>query len=111
MTGTGGSKLKSKLPVAVETPQPVYTEDARNAKVEGRVVLRVNIGTDGLARDIEVVEGLGYGLDDSAVECTSHWRFRPGTANGVPITVPATILFFFKPEEPANDAERFPSAF
>jgi TonB family protein len=111
MTGSGGSNLKSKPPVAVETSQPAYTEAARNAKLEGRVVLRVNIGTDGLAHDIEVVQSLGYGLDDSAVECASHWRFRPGTANGVPVTVPATILFFFKLEEPPNDAERFLSAF
>jgi hypothetical protein len=57
---------------------------------------RVYIGTDGLAHDIHVIEGLGYGLDDSAVHCVRRWRFHPGSTGGVPIAVPATIEMFFE---------------
>src|SRR5579864_3734896 len=81
-------EAEMKPPVVVHKTEPAYTEDARKAKVEGAVVLRANIGADGRPHDIRVIKRLGYGLDDSAVECLSQWLYRPGTANGAPITVP-----------------------
>jgi TonB family protein len=63
--------------------------------VEGAVTLRAEIRTDGTAHDIRVIKGLGYGLDESAIECLSQWRFRPGTANGAAVTVLATIEILF----------------
>jgi protein TonB len=84
-----------KPPVVVHKTEPAYTEDARKAKVEGAVTLWAEIGTDGRAHDIRVIQGLEYGLNESATKCLSEWRYRPGTANGVPVTVPATIEIFF----------------
>jgi protein TonB len=36
---------------------------------------------------VEVVRGLGHGLDERAAEAVRQWRFHPGTKNGVPVTV------------------------
>jgi len=88
-------EAQMKPPIVAHKTEPAYTEDARNAKVEGAVTLRAEIGTDGKAHAIRVIQGLGYGLDESAAKCLSEWRYRPGTANGTPVTVPATIEFFF----------------
>jgi hypothetical protein len=54
-----------------------------------------DIGIDGKAHAIRVIQGLGYGLNENAAKCLSEWRYRPGTANGVSVTVPAPIEIFF----------------
>jgi TonB family protein len=81
-------ETEMKPPVIVLKTEPSYTEDARKAKAEGTVTLAAEIRTDGKAHAIRVIKGLGYGLNESAVECLSEWRYRPGTANGTPVTVP-----------------------
>jgi TonB family protein len=43
------------------------------------VLLRIVVGADGLPRNIEIVRGLGFGLDEQAIEAVGKWRFRPGT--------------------------------
>lgn len=53
-----------KAPRAINTPDPIYTKEARKAKVQGVVVLWVVVGSDGLAHDIKVKKSLGYGLDE-----------------------------------------------
>jgi protein TonB len=88
-------EAEMKPPVVVRKTEPTYTEDARKAKVEGAVTLWAEIRTDGKPYVIRVTKGLGYGLNESAIKCLSEWRYRPGTANGIPVTVPATIEIFF----------------
>jgi TonB family protein len=46
-----------------------YTKQALDAKIEGSVTLYAVIGTDGVPSDISVINGLGSGLDEKAVEC------------------------------------------
>jgi len=99
--GEGGGIGKSKgtgitgsirYPETLSKPRPDYTEDARKAKITGTVVLSGMIRKDGTIDSIQVVRGLGYGLDESAIyTVTNKWRFRPGTRNGTPIDHPATI--------------------
>jgi periplasmic protein TonB len=88
-------EAEMKPPVVIHKTEPAYTEDARNAKVEGAVTLWAEIRTDGKPYAIRVTKGLGYGLNQSAIKCLSEWRYRPGTANGIPVTVPATMEIFF----------------
>src|SRR5258708_8872016 len=47
-------------------PQPVYTDEARNLKLEGEVLLEVMFGANGTLHVDRVVKGLGHGLDDGA---------------------------------------------
>jgi TonB family protein len=75
---------------------PVYTEEARSAKLAGTTILSVVIGTDGLAHDINIVKSLDTGLDRKAVEAVEQWHFAPGTLKGEPVAVQAVIEVNFR---------------
>ena len=62
----------------VYCPEPAYTEEARKAKLQGKMLLRVLVGSDGKAQKIEILQGLGMGLDERAEETVRSWRFSPG---------------------------------
>ena len=71
-------------PVLLWKNEPEYTEDARKAKLQGTVMLRIEIDARGQVRNFAVLHSLGLGLDERAVESVRRWRFRPGYANGKP---------------------------
>ena len=75
---------------------PVYTDEAKAAKISGAVLLSVVIGTDGLAHDINVVNGIDSGLDLSAVAAVQQWHFEPGMKDGEPVAVRAQIEVNFR---------------
>ena len=75
---------------------PEYTEEARVAKYSGTVVLTVEINPEGVAQNIRLVKALGLGLDEKAVEAINKWRFKPGTKDGVAVTVAAQIEVNFR---------------
>lgn len=64
-----------------------YTREARQAAIEGTVVLDLVVGVDGRARDVQIVSGLGYGLDEAAIEAIVGCHFDPGEKGGVPVAV------------------------
>ena len=52
---------------------------------EGKVLLRVFIGADGLPQRVEINQSSGYDrLDRQAMDAVMRWRFAPGKRNGVP---------------------------
>jgi periplasmic protein TonB len=65
------------LPTCLYCPDPQYTDEAREAKLQGKVTLRVVVGADGRAAQIQIVQGIGLGLDDRAVQSVRTWRFVP----------------------------------
>jgi periplasmic protein TonB len=87
--GVSAPRVKSRS-------DPEYTVQAKDAKVEGTVVLSVVVGTDGLAHYINVVKGIGNGLDEKAVEAVQKWSFEPGVKDGQPVDVRASIEINFK---------------
>ncbi|HWY07088.1 MAG TPA: energy transducer TonB [Candidatus Acidoferrales bacterium] len=64
-------------PACLHCPEPPYTDEARKAKLQGSVTLRVLISADGRALRIQVVKGLGSGLDEQAVQAIRAWHFAP----------------------------------
>ena len=60
------------------------------------MLLKVVVDVDGLAKDIQVVNGLGLGLDEQAVAAIMQWKFKPGEQDGVPVPVMAQIEINFK---------------
>jgi len=58
-------------------PDPQYTDEAREAKLQGRVTLQVLVGADGRALQIHVVQGIGLGLDERAAQAIRGWKFTP----------------------------------
>jgi TonB family protein len=80
----------------IYTPQPDYTEEARQAHREGVCVLSMIVGVDGKTRNIVVIKKLGLGLDEKAIEAVRTWRFEPGRRNGKPILTHLTLSVQFK---------------
>ena len=76
--------------------EPVYSEEAREAKVQGTAVLKVEVWPDGKAHNIRVVRGLGSGLDEEAVKAIEQWEFEPGIKGGEPVRVAATVEVNFR---------------
>jgi protein TonB len=64
-------------PACLHCPEPPYSDEARKAKLQGSVTLRVLISADGRALRIQVVKGLGSGLDEQAVQAIRAWHFAP----------------------------------
>jgi protein TonB len=84
-------------PVAILQPLPAYTEEARKARAEGIVMIQAIIRSNGTVDSFKVIRGLGYGLDESAIQTiASKWRFKPGTLKGVPVDVQANIEVSFR---------------
>ncbi len=77
-------------------PKPVYTQEARNLKLEGQVSLDVVFLASGTVRVIRVVHGLGHGLDEAAQQAATQVRFKPATRGGVPVDMNATIYITFE---------------
>ena len=75
--------------------EPSYSEQARRDHISGTVKLRVIVGPDGHVRDIEVIRGLGFGLDENAVKAVRTWEFEPATRDGIPVeeAVPVDCQF------------------
>ncbi len=92
---TPGSPVRP--PRKIYGPVPAYTRAAREAKVQGIIVLAVIVKKDGTAGDVRVIRGLGYGLDESAIDTIrKQWKFEPGTVNGKPVDVQANIEVSFQ---------------
>jgi TonB family protein len=78
-------------PSIIRKVEPEYTPEAKADKIEGMVVLQMEIMIDGSAQNIRVTRSLDPGLDQSAVNAVSMWQFKPGMKDGQPVTVAATI--------------------
>jgi TonB family protein len=83
-------------PKLVSKSEPEYTEGARAGKIQGTTMLQVDILPDGIATNFEIIRSLEPGLDRKAIEAVQRWRFSPGSKDGAPVTVRATIEVNFR---------------
>jgi TonB family protein len=87
--GIGGGVFRrgmgSTLPKAIYTPDPEFSEEARKAKFQGTCTLMITVATDGRPTNIRVVNSLGMGLDEKAIETVRTWRFDPAQKDGHPV--------------------------
>jgi periplasmic protein TonB len=95
-SGGGGFAGSVTQPVLLWKIEPEYTDEARRAKIQGTVVLRIEVDTRGQAQNITVNQSLGLGLDERAIEAVRRWRFRPGYRNGKPWTTAALVQVSFR---------------
>jgi TonB family protein len=61
---------------------PACTQDAKNAHIEGQVILNVNFTAGGTVQVLGVARGLGHGLDQLAAAAAAQMRFDPETVDG-----------------------------
>lgn len=77
-------------------PRPVYTEEGRRLKVEGEVLIEVVFSATGQIRILRVVQGLGHGLDESAMRAAEQIQFKPALKNGQPSDFQAVLHIVFQ---------------
>lgn len=73
-----------RRPTVAARSEPKYTDFARRARVSGTVVMACLVSKDGSLSIMGVVEGLGFGLDETAQSTLQQWRFNPGMRDGQP---------------------------
>jgi TonB family protein len=77
-------------------PNPAYTDEARNLKLEGEVLLEVEFLANGQLHVNRVVRGLGHGLDETAVAAANKMRFKPAMRNGQAMDSTAIVHVVFQ---------------
>ena len=100
IAGTGGGPYRPGSgitpPSLVREVKPVYTEEGRRRSVEGDVVMEVVVRADGGIGAVRVMQGLGSGLDQRAIEAVRQWRFTPARRYGTPVDVLVEIAVEFR---------------
>lgn len=74
----------------VYSPQPVYPELAKQARIQGTVEFAAIIGETGMIESLRLISGHPL-LAKAAVDAVKRWRYRPATCNGQPVAVVITI--------------------
>ena len=72
-----------------------YTRAARSARRKGAVKLSLIVGTDGRVHRVQLLRGLGLGLDENAIRVLQLWRFEPARQMDKVIAVESTIEMHF----------------
>jgi TonB family protein len=80
----------------ISKPKPAYTEEARNLRLEGAVVLEVLFTASGEVRVLRVVRGLGHGLDEAAMRAAGEIRFKPAQRGARAVDHRATVQIIFR---------------
>jgi TonB family protein len=97
-SGRGGSAAAgaSADVTILYKPDPAYSVQGRERKIQGDVVLEVIFLASGQIKVIRVVNGLGYGMDDEAIHAAQRIRFKPAMLDGKPVDFPARIRIEFR---------------
>ena len=77
---------------------PIYPNLAKQARVQGPVVLDSIIGTDGSVKSLQVKSGHPM-LTEAAITAVSQWKYKPYVLNGTPVEVETTIQVNFHLED------------
>ena len=75
---------------------PVYPEQARQANIQGTVLLRVIVGEDGSVAEVDPVSGNNT-LTQAAIAAVRWWRFEPYQVNGRAVPVETQVSVVFQP--------------
>ena len=83
-------------PQPIHRVEPEYNEPARQAKLRGTSIFLVAIDKEGQLCLLEIVRPLGLGLDESAAEKLSEWKYSPAMQDGQPVDVRMNIEIHFE---------------
>jgi TonB family protein len=84
-------------PIAIYTPDPEFSDEARRAKYQGIVMVNMIVDAQGNPQNARVVRALGMGLDEKALEAVSKFKFKPCLRDGkTPVPCYAAIEINFR---------------
>ena len=72
-------------PKVLSDPPAVYSSEARRRGIQGSVIVQGQFDEYGRATVLKVIKGLGYGLDEAALQALKGWRFSLALRNGLPV--------------------------
>ena len=71
---------------SAKNPRPPYPPGAFQARIEGRVILKIHVMPDGKPAEIQLLQTSGSAqLDKSALDTVARWELQPASKNGEPI--------------------------
>jgi TonB family protein len=88
------SQVQTKAVILFKLPA-TYTEEARQRKIRGTVVLEAVLRSTGEVTDISIRSGLGSGLDEQSIEATRAIAFVPAIKDGKPVSQHVLIEYNF----------------
>jgi protein TonB len=86
---------KIHAPSKLNNVAPVYPPSAKQARVEGTVILEATISEQGRVTDVKVLRGIPL-LDNSAIDAVRQWHYSPTLLNGTPVPVVMTVTVNFR---------------
>lgn len=72
-----------------------YTDEARHAKINGIIILKIVFNADGTTSIVSVIRGLPNGLTESAIDAARNIRFEPVMEDGKPVAYVSNIEYNF----------------
>jgi len=94
-----------KPPSVTYKVDPEYSPEARDAHIQGTAVFELVVDEHGRPTQLSVLSPLGYGLDELAQAAIERWTFVPGTKDGKPVKIWATIEVNFRFKNERFDAK------
>ena len=85
-----------KAPVLIFAPTPEFSDEARRNKYQGICMITVVVDAQGIPHNPVVVQRLGEGLDEKALEAIPQYRFKPGMKDGRAVATRITIEVNFR---------------
>jgi len=83
-------------PKVVYQVSPQFSEQARAAKFSGVVLVNIIVDAHGLPQNVHVLRGVGMGLDESAMEAVTQYRFEPAMLGDKPVPVELNVEVNFQ---------------
>lgn len=98
-TSTSGEVFRSsevtKKAVLLSRPEPGYTAEARQNQGQGTVRLRAVLASSGEVTNVQVINGLPFGLTEKAIDAARQIKFTPAMKDGRAVSQYVTIEYVF----------------
>lgn len=98
--GTGGGIYHVgggvSAPQVIYAQQPEFTDAARQAKFQGVCIVSLIVDAQGNPQRVQIIQHVGMGLDEKALEAVRHYKFKPAMLQGHPVPVEVHINVNFR---------------
>ncbi|MGD0736554.1 MAG: TonB family protein [Terracidiphilus sp.] len=98
---TGGSVYRPGVggvsnPIPIVTPEAEFSDEARSNKYQGVCMIAIIVDAQGFPQNPRVIQSLGMGLDEKALEAVRKYRFKPAMKDGKPVASIISVAVNFR---------------
>ena len=83
-------------PIPIFTPEAEFSDEARRHKHEGACTISVIIDAQGNPQNPRVIQPIGMGLDEKALQAVMRYRFKAAKKDGKPVAVRIAVVVNFR---------------